>query len=228
MPAGPARDAGPAVTSAREGLGVPEGYRARDGLRRRRSRARWLSVVFALNVASRGLVGAGPEAGQQADLAGEGGPVVVDGVVLDEPVGDPHHVYAPDVDPAPGRGDALERAAGERVGRMPLDHRRGVVGHDPVDGHREIGEGGEQLAEEGPDRLVPADLANCDKVVDVSGYPVATMPSGSFLLTASKAARATPAGVRVAAELIATFVESGVGSEGAVMQVVEMRTIMAR
>src|SRR5439155_23649162 len=35
------------------------------------------------------------------------------------------------------------------------------------------------------------------------GAPVATMPSGSCLLTASKAARATSAGVRVAAELIA-------------------------
>ncbi len=45
-----------------------------------------------------GLVGAGPEAGQQADLAGEGGPVVVDGVVLDEPIGDLHHVDAADVD----------------------------------------------------------------------------------------------------------------------------------
>src|SRR6266481_5321485 len=44
-----------------------------------------------------GPVGAGPEAGQQADLAGEGGPVVVDGVVLDEPVGDLHHVDAADV-----------------------------------------------------------------------------------------------------------------------------------
>jgi hypothetical protein len=91
--------------------------------------------------------------------------------VLDEPIGDLHHVDAADVDPAPGRRDALERAAGERAGRMPLDHRRGVVGHDPVDGHREVGEGGEQLAEEGPDRIVSADLANGDKVVDASGCP---------------------------------------------------------
>src|SRR5205823_398364 len=45
-----------------------------------------------------GLVGAGPEGWQQADLAGEGGPVVVDGVVLDEPVRDLHHVNPADFD----------------------------------------------------------------------------------------------------------------------------------
>jgi len=100
--------------------------------------------------------------------------------VLDEPIGDLHHVDAADVDPAPGRRDALERAAGERAGRMPLDHRRGVVGHDPVDGHREVGEGGELLAEEGPNRLVPADLPNCDKVVDVSGCPRSDDAVGVF------------------------------------------------
>src|SRR5439155_18736769 len=116
-----------------------------------------------------GLVGAGPEAWQQADLAGEGGPVVVDGVVLDEPVRDLHHVDTADVSPAPGRRDALVRTAGERASRVPLDDRRGVVGHDPVDGHGEVGEGGEQLAEEGPDRVVPADLADRDEVVDISG-----------------------------------------------------------
>ena len=45
-----------------------------------------------------GLVGAGPEARQQADLAGEGDPVVVNGVVLDEPVRDLHHVDPADFD----------------------------------------------------------------------------------------------------------------------------------
>src|SRR5580704_17072052 len=118
-----------------------------------------------------GLVGAGPEARQQADLAGEGGPVVVDGVVLDEPVRDLHHVDPADFDPAPGRRDALERAAGERASRVPLDDRCGVVGHDLVDGHGEVGEGGEQLAEEGPDRVMPADLADCDEVVDIPRRP---------------------------------------------------------
>ena len=47
------------------GLGVPEGYRARDGLRRRRSRARWLSVVFALNAASRAWSARDPRPGSK-------------------------------------------------------------------------------------------------------------------------------------------------------------------
>ncbi len=59
------RGAGPGVTSAREGLGVPEGYRARDCLRRRRSRARWLSVVFALNAPSRAWSARDPRPGSK-------------------------------------------------------------------------------------------------------------------------------------------------------------------
>jgi hypothetical protein len=55
----------PGVTSAREGPGGPEGYRARDGLRRRRSRARWLSVVFALNAASRAWSARDPRPGSK-------------------------------------------------------------------------------------------------------------------------------------------------------------------
>jgi hypothetical protein len=54
---------------------------------------------------------------------------------------------------------------------VPLDDRRGVVGHDPVGGHGEVGEGGEQLAEKGPDRVAPADLADRDEVVDIPRRP---------------------------------------------------------
>src|SRR5512147_2460359 len=115
----PGRDPGPGVTSVRAAPGVRKlpgpglpasptitGPLTQRGLRVERSQ--------------QGLVGAGPKARQQADLAGEGGPVVVDGVVLDELVRDLHHVDPPDFDPAPGRRDALERAAGEGADRVPL------------------------------------------------------------------------------------------------------------
>ena len=71
-----------------------------------------------------GLVGAGPEARQQADLAGEGSPVVVDGVVLDEPIRDLHHVDPADLDPAPQ--DALQDPC--RSGTRVSACRRGSSG----------------------------------------------------------------------------------------------------
>jgi hypothetical protein len=52
LPRSLAVPAEPGATSARIAPEVPECYRARDRLRCRRSRARWLSVVFALNAAS--------------------------------------------------------------------------------------------------------------------------------------------------------------------------------
>ena len=61
----PGRDPGPGITSARAAPGVPGGYRVRDGLRRRRSRARWLSVVFALNTASRAWSARDPRPGSR-------------------------------------------------------------------------------------------------------------------------------------------------------------------
>ena len=168
---------------------VQEGYRAVRPASQAVT-APWLSVVFALNAASITWSAQDAEAGQQTDLAGEGSSVVVDGVVLDEPVGDLHHVDAADVDLAPGRGDALERAAGVNV--PAACHWTTAEVSSATTLSTVIVKSG-KATNSSPKK---ARTASCPRISPMAtksstdpGAPMATMPSGSFPLTASKAAR---------------------------------------
>ena len=109
---------------------------------------------------------------QEPHRARELGAVVVGVVVLDLAVLDRQQVDALELDPRPGRLDALERPSAERARRAPA-HGRLVAGRDQVQHlHPPVGHGGEGLVEEGAQLVGRAQVAvQRSEVVDAALGP---------------------------------------------------------
>ncbi len=109
---------------------------------------------------------------QEPHRARELGAVVVGVVVLDLAVLDRQQVDALELDPRPGRLDALERPSAERARRAPA-HGGLVAGRDHVQHlHPPVGHGGEGLVEEGAQLVGRAQVAvQRSEVVDAALGP---------------------------------------------------------
>ena len=122
--------------------------------------------------AEHGGVGARALRRHEAELAREPEAVGERVVVHDQPVAHPQQVQAAQRHVLPRRRDALERArARERAGGAPAHRHAVVLRRDGLDAEREVGDRGEQVAEEGADAVRAVDARLADHVVDPVGRP---------------------------------------------------------